>query len=152
MAGFLGRFLFLLFWAELLLLALITLRAGFFTVFLLCILSAIAGGYLVRRGGLAALFGAVIDKNGHGVAPLLDGVFVLLAGLLLIFPGFISDVMALALLIPAARRWVSARLPQGGAHQNTQKPHAGDDIIEGDFVVVNDNEPQIERPRDGRHP
>ena len=38
------------------------------------------------------------------VAPVLDGVFQVLAGVLLITPGFLSDVLALLLLIPPVRR------------------------------------------------
>ena len=41
------------------------------------------------------------------VGPVLDGAFLLLAGLLLISPGFITDVFALALLIPPVRNTVA---------------------------------------------
>ena len=41
------------------------------------------------------------------VAPVLDGVFLVLAGVLLITPGFLSDALALLLLIPPVRRGVA---------------------------------------------
>jgi len=37
---------------------------------------------------------------------LLDGAFILLGGLLLLTPGFITDLLGFALLIPPARYWV----------------------------------------------
>ena len=148
MAGFLGRFLFFLFWAELLVLGLFILRVGFLSAFLLCVLSALAGGYLVRQGGLATLFGGMMGKDGRGAQPMVEGIFVLLAGLLLIFPGFISDALALALLLPAARRFVSSFFPQNTSYDSPQRPPAQGDIIEGDFVVIEEDAPQIQRPQD----
>jgi UPF0716 protein FxsA len=41
------------------------------------------------------------------VAPVLDGVFLVFAGVLLITPGFLSDALALLLLIPPLRRGVA---------------------------------------------
>jgi UPF0716 protein FxsA len=41
------------------------------------------------------------------VAPVLDGVFLVMAGALLITPGFLSDALALLLLIPPVRRGVA---------------------------------------------
>src|SRR5262245_42100113 len=41
------------------------------------------------------------------VAPVLDAVFLMLAAALLITPGFLSDVLALLLLIPPVRHWLA---------------------------------------------
>ena len=41
------------------------------------------------------------------VGPVLDGAFLLLAGALLITPGFLTDVLALLLLVPPVRRKVA---------------------------------------------
>lgn len=50
------------------------------------------------------------------VGPVLDGAFLLLAGALLIMPGFLTDVLALLLLVPPIRhkvsRWVVRRLAE----------------------------------------
>ena len=53
------------------------------------------------------------------VAPVLDGVFLLLAGALLITPGFLSDVLALLLLIPPVRRGVA----RWGVKQLVKRAH-----------------------------
>jgi UPF0716 protein FxsA len=65
---------------------------------------------VVRRTRLA------LAQGRPPVAPVLDGLFLLLAGALLITPGFLSDVAALLLLIPSVRhgvaRWGVKRLVQ----------------------------------------
>ena len=65
-----------------------------------------AGGWLLRAEGRAALT-RMRDTLAAGRAPgpgLLDGALALLAGPLLILPGFVTDVFALVLLVPAVRR------------------------------------------------
>jgi UPF0716 protein FxsA len=41
---------------------------------------------------------------------MLDSYFVIMAGLLLIIPGLISDVIGLLLLVPPVRRWCIRRV------------------------------------------
>jgi UPF0716 protein FxsA len=45
-------------------------------------------------------------------AELLDGLLILIAGVLLISPGMLTDVAGLALLLPPVRRFVRGRLSQ----------------------------------------
>jgi len=75
-----------------------------------CVLLLIAGwpvgGWLLRAEGRAALT-RVRDTLAAGRPPgpgLLDGGLALLAGPLFIVPGFVTDALALVLLVPAARR------------------------------------------------
>ncbi len=82
----------------------------------LLVLSAVAGTLLVRRRGLATLVRAQAAAS-QGQAPIgavLDGFCAVAAGILLIIPGFLTDLMGLALLVPALRRglgrWLFARV------------------------------------------
>jgi UPF0716 protein FxsA len=75
-----------------------------------CVLLLLAGwpvgGWLLRAEGRAALT-RLRDTLAAGRPPgpgLLDGALALLAGPLLILPGFVTDVFALVLLVPAVRR------------------------------------------------
>jgi UPF0716 protein FxsA len=75
-----------------------------------CVLLLIAGwpvaGWLLRAEGRSALVrqrGTLAAGRPPG-PDLLDGALALLAGPLLIVPGFITDVLALGLVVPAARR------------------------------------------------
>ncbi|MBZ2171281.1 FxsA family protein [Nitratidesulfovibrio sp. SRB-5] len=81
-------------------------RIGAFNAVLLVILFAMVGVWLARTQGMGTL--ARIQQNlAQGVLPadeMLDGLFLLLAGLLMVFPGFVSDVFGILLLLPPVRR------------------------------------------------
>ncbi len=89
----------------------------------LLLLSAVIGVLLIRHRGLASLSrvqGAALQGDA-ALSGLLDGVCVVIAGILLIIPGFLSDLLALVLLIPPLRRvmgrWLVGRLAAGNAFQ-----------------------------------
>lgn len=74
----------------------------------LMLASGIAGSWLMRRQGAAALadlqrsFRELRDPSG----PIAHGALILLAGALMLAPGFISDLTGIALLIAPVRRFV----------------------------------------------
>jgi len=71
---------------------------------------SIAGSLLVRHQGLGLLT-RVRQQLVAGQVPtsdILDGVMMLFAGALLLTPGFITDVVGLALLVPPVRAGVRA--------------------------------------------
>jgi UPF0716 protein FxsA len=99
------------------------------------------------------------------VAPVLDGVFLVLAGVLLITPGFLSDALALLLLIPPARRGVArwcvkqlvarahVQLRAGGKIGDVpgQPPAAGSGqgpVIEGEFERLDEKATGPHRGKD----
>ncbi|MEM1162551.1 MAG: FxsA family protein [Pseudomonadota bacterium] len=87
------------------------------------ILTALVGSILLRRQGVAALQGfqarlAAGETPGHLLA---DGAMILVAGALLLTPGFFTDAVGFLLLMPPVRaalwRWASSRITiasQGG--------------------------------------
>jgi UPF0716 protein FxsA len=78
---------------------------GFFTALLLLILAGVIGGGLVRYQGFQTVL-AMHDALDRGRVPLntlFDGFCVVTAGILLIFPGFLSDILAILLLMPRMR-------------------------------------------------
>ena len=94
--AFIGRILFLLFFIEMLIFMGVVAKIGFITTLLLWILSVVGGGYLIRQGGIASLIGNFTSRPN----PNNQGLYVLIAGILLIFPGFISDIIAIIILLP----------------------------------------------------
>lgn len=73
---------------------------------LLVILTALVGVTLMRLQGLLAL-GRVQADLRQGRMPavsLLEGMFLLAAGFLLVLPGFFTDTLGALLLIPPLRR------------------------------------------------
>lgn len=92
------------------------------TVALLLVVS-LAGAWLVRSQGFVILR-RIQDELALGRLPaagLLDGALVLLGGLLLLTPGFISDVVGLFFIVPPTRAvikqflglWLQNRLARG---------------------------------------
>lgn len=81
-------------------------RIGAFNAVLLVILFAMAGVWLARTQGMGTL-ARIQQSLAQGVLPadeMLDGLFLLLAGILMVFPGFVSDVFGVLLLLPPVRR------------------------------------------------
>jgi UPF0716 protein FxsA len=95
---------------------------GGFAVFGLLLLGALTGGWLIKDAGLRALRQAARSMQAGGApAGESDGRVgaSLAAGLLLIVPGFLSDLLALACLLPPTRallRRVPQRLSRRGSH------------------------------------
>ncbi|NBD09075.1 MULTISPECIES: FxsA family protein [Corallococcus] len=98
--------------AELYLLITLGHHIGLGSTLALLAASAVLGSLIARRQGervfrnwREAMAGGGVPEEG-----LLNGVLVMVGGALLIAPGFISDVMGLALMVPPVRRWVTARV------------------------------------------
>ncbi|MHB1739895.1 MAG: FxsA family protein [Actinomycetes bacterium] len=88
---------------------------GWWTTIGLLALSVLAGALVLRRAVRQAL-GALGPGPRTGSPPidnaaeLAEETVLLLAGLLLVVPGFLSDTLALLLLPPVTRRWVRRAL------------------------------------------
>ena len=94
---------------ELTLLVHIGGRIGGLEVITLVFFTAILGIQFVRGQSLAVLQ----RLHGEGLAHeahLLDGPLLVLAALMLLFPGFITDALGALLLIPPLRRFVARRI------------------------------------------
>lgn len=86
-------------------------RIGAFNALMLVILFAAAGVWIARRQGMSTL-ARIQQSLAQGVLPaddMLDGLLLLAAGLLMVFPGFVSDAFGIALLLPPVRL-LAARL------------------------------------------
>ena len=74
--------------------------------------TGILGASLARWQGLRQL--ALIQADlaeGRMPAPrLLDGILILVAGVVLLTPGLITDAVGFVLLIPVSRNWIKAWL------------------------------------------
>ncbi len=72
-------------------------------------LSAWLGAKYVRQQGLATLQ-SVQTKMAQGEMPsgeIVTGLMLLVAGVLLVTPGFVTDILGLSLLIPAVRKSIA---------------------------------------------
>ncbi|TCT11905.1 UPF0716 protein FxsA [Tepidamorphus gemmatus] len=80
-------------------------QIGVLATIAIVVLTAIAGATLVRRQGLATLQRARADFDAGRIpaGPMAEGLAILFAGVLLLTPGFLTDAIGFALLIPALR-------------------------------------------------
>ena len=78
----------------------------------LVILTGVSGAWLVRHQGWRALRRIQSEiQTGHLPADaLIDGLLVLIAGILLLTPGILTDLAAIGLLIPFTRAIAKQRL------------------------------------------
>jgi UPF0716 protein FxsA len=100
---------------ELYILIKIGSRIGGVNTILLVVTTAMAGAWLARLQGLRTLQQIQVSLS-QGQIPaeeLIDGVLILVGGILLITPGVLTDLFALVLLFPITRtyfkRWLRRR-------------------------------------------
>ncbi len=90
---------------------------------LLVILTGLAGSWLMRQQGMI-LLRRIQGELGEGRMPtgsLLDGALVLVGGVMLLTPGFCTDLIGFTLLVPTTRRlwgrlastWLARQLSSG---------------------------------------
>lgn len=109
---------------------------------LLCVLTAALGGFIVRKQGLETLINA--QKNlSSGEFPLnaiFDGLCIVVAGALLLTPGFVTDILGFSLLFPPFRKIIKLFFVKSGRFKMEtpqQRPsHSDDIIIEGEYEEV----------------
>jgi UPF0716 protein FxsA len=119
------------------------------------LLSAILGIAIIRSQGMTALdrIHTAMAKGETPVRPMVDGVLVLLAGVLFILPGFFSDLIALLLLVPMVRRAVAEMVVRLLRQRNFRRRAQTANAIEGELrEVAPDGEiPPPVDTRWGRH-
>ncbi|MEU6436259.1 MULTISPECIES: FxsA family membrane protein [Streptomyces] len=136
-----------------------------FIVFLLLLAGVVAGSALIKRAGRRALrkFQETVAQQ-QGITPETDrsggNAFLLIAGLLLILPGLVSDVFGLVLLLPPVRTALARRAERslerrmaaagpgtfGGAFQQARMRAPDGKVVQGE--VVRDDEPPRPEGRD----
>jgi UPF0716 protein FxsA len=104
--------------AELAAFIAVAVAIGFFGAFALVLIGSFAGALVLRHAGgnhIARM--RVVLGEGRFTALEADGAgtLTLLAGFLLLIPGFITDAAALVLLIAPLRRALGATLRRGAA-------------------------------------
>lgn len=78
---------------------------GTLNTFLLVILSGFAGAYLARMQGFQTMMRIRSDLD-QGIMPaeeLVDAIIIFAAGIVLLTPGFCTDILGLLLLFPPSR-------------------------------------------------
>ena len=128
--------------AEVVALVASIMSIGFLSTIGLWALSFIFGIMLLRQQGLRTLE-TFVTRLESGRAPMRDswdGLCLMVAGLLLIFPGIISDFIAVFLLIPFVRGVLYRFFEQHGDYRYDDDALAQSrvTIIEGEYQDITD--------------
>lgn len=124
---------------------------GLWPTLALVVGAALLGGALLRQQGLSVL----LQLRGNVAAGKLpgqtiaDAAMIGVAAVLLVLPGFLSDILGLSLLVPPVRHWIYRTL--GGRFSVVQTggfrapPRAEDNRVRGPGTIDLDDEDY--RPR-----
>ncbi|MCX7096966.1 MAG: FxsA family protein [Methylococcales bacterium] len=126
--------------AEIYLLLLVGSVIGAFLTIFLVVFTAALGAWLLRQQGFTT-FRRFQENMALGQIPayeMIEGPIILLGGLLLLTPGFITDILGLACLIPPLRKKIAQyvienHLVQAAAGGFSQTKATGKNVLEGEF-------------------
>lgn len=123
--------------------------------------TGVLGVWVMRSQGLrtADRLRREMDALRNPLVPAADGALMLLAGVLLVLPGFLTDALGILLLLPPVRLALMAALARrvrvqqrgpvadgGFDHAFETRVRRGDIVIDGDYIEV---EPDPTRPPSG---
>ncbi len=120
------------------------------------VLTAVIGAKILRHQGLATIAKtrSSLDRGRLPIDSVVHGLFLLVAGVLLLTPGFLTDAVGFIFLVPPVRlsiaRWIknvvrqspnvhASNIDMGHFDQETTGPHSANrdkagPVIEGEIV------------------
>ncbi|WDT85995.1 FxsA family protein [Alteromonas sp. 009811495] len=134
----------------------------------LVILTAFIGAYFVKREGISTLqtAQAKMQRNEVPGRELVEGLMLVVAGVLLVTPGFITDIFGFMFALPGSRHLLAAQVTKHlkmhvvagsagvagafgqGFNPNQQNPfnqpnsqHGNGDVFEGEYSDNTTNDP-----------
>lgn len=123
------------------------------------LITAVLGTMLVRSQGAQALgqLKSSFNELQDPTEPLVHGAMILFSGALLLTPGFFTDAVGFALLVPGVRRYVYQSLrsriqvhsfgtPGRDDPRQYRQPQQGSDIIEGEYHEISEKDRQSKGP------
>jgi UPF0716 protein FxsA len=118
---------------------------GLWPTLAIVILTAVIGTMLLRAQGLEALrkLQSSLDRGGDPRGVIAHGAMILVAGVLLLTPGFFTDALGFLLLTPPFRSFVIKQVASRMAvHVQTfaQRREPGGSTIDGEFEDVTPEE------------
>ena len=112
-------------------------QIGAFTTIFLVFFTAVVGVYYARYEGINTLRSGMMQiiKNQIPAHELISGAAIAFAAVLLIIPGFATDLIGFLLIIPITRRLILGRLNKKFENKETKKSN----FIEGEFEDIEDD-------------
>lgn len=139
--------------AEIMLLIEVGSKIGTLNTAALVVLTALIGSLMLRQQGLSTLFRARerIDSGTLPLQEMMEGICLAVGGALLVTPGFITDFIGFACLIPVTRQWLVKHVAKQVSMSSAFSMHTqmrrenfrADDIIEGEFEADKDKKDRL---------
>ena len=117
-------------------------QIGAFNTVLLILTTAVIGVAYARYEGLNTLKSGVTQlyKNQMPLFELMSGAALAVAAILLIFPGFATDLLGFLIIFPLTRKIIFRLFTQN----KKSEVHVKDDLIEGEYEDKdNDNDKKL---------
>ena len=113
-------------------------QIGAINTIILIFLTAIVGVYYAKYEGINTLKSGIsqIIKNQIPVHELLSGAAIAIAAVLLIIPGFATDMFGFLLIVPITRKLIVSKINKRFEKASTKK----NDFIEGEFEDIEDDD------------
>ena len=122
---------------EIYLLIKIGSQIGAITTIFLIFLTAIIGVYYAKYEGLNTIKSGILQlaKNEAPAYEVLSGAVIAFAALLLIVPGFFTDIMGFLLIFPITRKFLFGKISKKFKNKQSSK----NNYIDGEFEDIDDD-------------
>ena len=112
-------------------------QIGAITTIFLIFMTAIIGIYYAKYEGLNTLKSgfAQLSKNEIPAYEVISGATIAFAALLLIIPGFATDILGFFLIFPVSRKFIFNKISK----KFRQKKNEKNNFIDGDFEDIEDD-------------
>ena len=112
-------------------------QIGAFSTIFLVFFTAVVGVYYARYEGINTLRSGMMQiiKNQIPAHELISGAAIAFAAVLLIIPGFATDLIGFLLIIPITRKLILGRLNKKFENKDAKKSN----FIEGEFEDIEDD-------------
>ena len=113
-------------------------QIGAITTILLIVTTAIVGVYYAKYEGLNTLKSGFsqLSKNEIPTYEMLSGAGIAIAALLLIIPGFATDILGFLIIFPFSRRFLFKKLERKFEYKKKQK----NNFIDGEYEDIDEND------------
>ena len=111
-------------------------QIGALTTILFIFITAIVGFYYAKYEGLNALKSGLfqLSKNEVPAYEMISGAAIAFAAVLLIIPGFLTDLIGFLLIFPLSRKFIFEKI-----FKNIKQKNNRNNFVEGEFEDIEDD-------------
>ncbi len=135
--------------AEIIVFISVSDKIGLGMALFMALFTAILGGFIVKYQGIQTIMMAQksLQQGNIPSKELFDGLCIVASGATLITPGFITDIIGFALLVPTIRNFLRHKLASSGKFQTTgfqYEQRQDSDIIDVEYETIKEEEEKEE--------